>query len=84
MNDTLHLREEGEDGGPRKRRAEEKGFGGTLLAMSSSYAGLSYDTGTSSEGEASHEAGRTCRSCTFNNPPEHLVCDVCQSQLTGT
>lgn len=84
MDDTLHLREEGEDGGPRKRRAEEKGFGGTLLAMSSSHAGLSYDTGTSSEGEASHEAARTCQRCTFNNPPEHLVCDACQSQLVGT
>ncbi|KAL4067914.1 hypothetical protein J3A83DRAFT_4097639 [Scleroderma citrinum] len=88
INDTLHLREEGEDdgsdGGPRKRRAEEKGFGGTLLATSSILAGLSYDTGTSSEGELSHEATRTCRSCTFKNPPEHLVCEVCQSQLIGT
>lgn len=87
MNDILHLREEdedGSDGGPRKRRVEEKGFGGTLLGMSSYHAGLSYDTGTSSEGEPSHEAVRTCQNCTFNNPPEHLVCEVCQSQLIGT
>ena len=61
MDDTLHLREEGKDGDLWKRRAEEKGFGGTPLAMLSSHAGLSYDTGTSSEGEVSHEAARTCQ-----------------------
>ncbi|KAI6138857.1 hypothetical protein EDD17DRAFT_1782678 [Pisolithus thermaeus] len=87
MNDTLDLREEGEegesDGGPRKRRAEEKGFGGTLLATSS-FTGLSWDAGTSSEGEPLHEATRACPTCTYDNPPENDMCDVCQGQLIGT
>ncbi|KAI6118845.1 hypothetical protein EV401DRAFT_2057534 [Pisolithus croceorrhizus] len=87
MNDTLDLREEGEegesDGGPRKRRAEEKGFGGTLLATSS-FTSLSWDAGTSSEGEPLHEATRACPTCTYDNPPENDMCDVCQGQLIGT
>lgn len=87
MNDMLDLREEGGDeesnGGPRKRRAEEKGFGGTLLATSS-LANLPWDAGTSSEGEPPHEATRACPTCTYDNPTENSVCDVCQSQLVGT
>lgn len=87
MNDTLDLREEGEegdsDGGPRKRRAEEKGFGGTLLATSS-FTSLSWDAGTSSEGEPLHEATRACPTCTYDNPPENNACDVCHGQLIGT
>ncbi|KAG6332044.1 hypothetical protein ID866_7047 [Astraeus odoratus] len=88
MNDTLDLREEGEDdgsdGGLRKRRAEEKGFGGTLLATSACYTNLHCDTGTSSEGESLHEVAKACPTCTFNNPPENLSCSVCESQLIGT
>ena len=61
MDDTLHLHEEGKDSDPRKRWVEEKGFGGTPLVMLSSHAGLSYDTGTSLEGEVLHEAARTCQ-----------------------
>jgi len=85
MNDTLDLWEEAEnednlsngaDERAGKRRKEEKGFGGTLLAASASYASLSADTGTSSEGEG-HEPAKPCPACTFNNPLDSLFCNVC-------
>jgi len=83
MNDTLDLREEAEndlsnspDGRASKRRKEEKGFGGTLLATSSAYASFSADTGTSSEGEG-HESTKPCPVCTFANPSDSLVCSIC-------
>ena len=85
MNDTLDLREETEnednlsnspDGRASKRRKEEKGFGGTLLAASASYASLPPDTGTSSEGEG-HESAKPCPACTFDNPSDNHFCDVC-------
>ncbi|KAH7889396.1 hypothetical protein F5I97DRAFT_1801122 [Phlebopus sp. FC_14] len=86
MNDTLDLREEAEDDDSyttntdsraTKRRKEEKGFGGTLLAASASYASLS-----GSEGE-SPEMIKTCRACTFDNPPENLACEMCQESMIG-
>ncbi|KAF9246150.1 hypothetical protein BU15DRAFT_39647 [Melanogaster broomeanus] len=89
MNDTLELREEGEDednlatspdGRARKRPKEEKGFGGTLLATSAAY--LSADAGTSSEGE-SHEATKPCPTCTYSNPPENLHCEICGESMDG-
>ncbi|KIJ69021.1 hypothetical protein HYDPIDRAFT_178940 [Hydnomerulius pinastri MD-312] len=90
MNDTLDLREEAEDdnlaagadGRARKRRKEEKGFGGTLLAASASYASLSGDAGTSSEGEPPQEpSSRKCPTCTYLNPAENLVCEVCEESM---
>ncbi|KAG9318845.1 hypothetical protein JVU11DRAFT_949 [Chiua virens] len=89
MNDTLDLREEAEnednllnspDGRASKRRKEEKGFGGTLLATSTSYASLSADTGTSSEGEG-HEPAKPCPACTFANPVDSLVCTMCKQKM---
>lgn len=94
MNDTLDLREEAEnednlshspDGRANKRRKEEKGFGGTLLAASASYASLSADTGTSSEGEG-HEsttAKATCPACTFHNALDSLFCEVCGQKVAN-
>lgn len=87
MNDTLDLREEAEnednfanspDGRASKRQKEEKGFGGTLLAASASasYASLSADTGTSSEGEG-HESAKPCPACTFDNPFDNHICGMC-------
>jgi hypothetical protein len=86
MNDTLDLREEAEnednlsnspDGRASKRRKEEKGFGGTLLAASASYASLSADTGTSSEGEGHESATKPCPACTYDNPLDNLSCEMC-------
>jgi len=90
MNDTLDLREEAEneenlsnspDGRASKRRKEEKGFGGTLLAASASYASLSADTGTSSEGEG-HESTKPCPACTFYNPLDKRFCEMCGQKVT--
>lgn len=89
MNDTLDLQEEAEnedhlsnspDGRASKRRKEEKGFGGTLLATSSAYASFSADTGTSSEGEG-HESTKPCPACTFVNPPDSLICSMCEQKV---
>ena len=89
MNDTLDLREEAEnednlsnspDGRASKRRKEEKGFGGTLLAASASYASLSADTGTSSEGEG-HESAKPCPACTYDNPLDSLLCEMCGKRV---
>jgi len=92
MNDTLDLKEEAEnedslsnsqEGRATKRRKEEKGFGGTLLAATASYASLSADTGTSSEGEG-HEptTAKPCPACTYLNPPDKLFCDICEHKVT--
>ncbi|KAG6376492.1 hypothetical protein JVT61DRAFT_2485 [Boletus reticuloceps] len=89
MNDTLDLREEVENeenfsnspnGRASKRRKEEKGFGGTLLAASASYASLSADTGTSSEGEG-HESTKPCPACTFYNPLDKHFCEMCGQKV---
>ncbi|KAG8217868.1 hypothetical protein J3R82DRAFT_6034 [Butyriboletus roseoflavus] len=89
MNDTLDLREEAEnednlsnspDGRASKRRKEEKGFGGTLLAASASYASLPPDTSTSSEGEG-HESAKPCPVCTYDNPLDNLFCDMCGKKV---
>ncbi|KAF8843558.1 cysteine proteinase [Paxillus ammoniavirescens] len=89
MNDTLDLREEAEnednlttspDGRARKRRKEEKGFGGTLLSASG--ATLSADAGTSSEGEP-HETTKPCPACTFRNLAEDLLCQMCGASMAG-
>ncbi|KAF8557305.1 cysteine proteinase [Imleria badia] len=91
MNDTLDLREETEneeslshspEGRASKRRKEEKGFGGTLLAASASYASLSADTGTSSEGEGHESTTKTCPACTFHNSLDSLLCGMCGQKVT--
>lgn len=90
MNDTLDLREEAEneddlenspDGRATKRRKEEKGFGGTLLGAAASYASLSADTGTSSEGEGHEPATKPCPFCTFANSSDRDVCEMCEKRM---
>ncbi|KAH7913760.1 hypothetical protein BJ138DRAFT_1145448 [Hygrophoropsis aurantiaca] len=95
INDVLDLREEQQDDGnltesdanqTKKRRKEERGFGGTLLG-SSSQANMMAQRQTASsgssepEGTPSIQAGKICQSCTFQNVVSALLCDACETAL---
>jgi len=76
-NDVLDLREESEVDGSiasdseetpatKKRREEERGFGGTLLGQLSNVRAPSPSN-----------LERPCPVCTFCNPPEVSICSMC-------
>lgn len=89
--DTIDLQEENEgeftdndDDAPRskKQRNEGNGFGGTILGHASIPA--------SSEGEADPPSSaideddsptKACDMCTFRNPQEAEVCEMCEKAL---
>jgi len=97
INDVLDLREV-EDGDSstaedvtraKKRRREERGFGGTLLASSRPVPVA--DATLSSEGEAQqsqseHDPVQVCQACTYENPANSLHCEMCHCdfKLGGT
>ncbi|TCD68915.1 hypothetical protein EIP91_009466 [Steccherinum ochraceum] len=92
-NDVLDLREEpedvemiesgDEDGAPRKRTDEGRAFGGTLLSGGDLPAAV---PSTSSESHETTPAVETpivvekaCPACTFINPPDVLMCTICDT-----
>ncbi len=86
-NDAMDLREEDENSefldaepGTESRRADEgQGFGGTLL-------GSSGQPPSSPQTPSEHSDGmsgmlRACPLCTFENPPEFLACEMCDTKF---
>ncbi|KAF9053878.1 cysteine proteinase [Hymenopellis radicata] len=88
--DIIELREEKEileisdtDDGPdakKRRKDEEKGFGGTLLSgcVERSH---SREKTENAESESSLPSSKPCSACTFENEPDATSCAICDTQL---
>jgi ubiquitin carboxyl-terminal hydrolase 48 len=99
LNDVIDLREESEETlemsdedvpqDKKRRREEERGFGGTLLGQQAPKTNANVSTnGVSLFGSSplSSPVGwdaKSCAACTFRNPLHAQICDMCNTAFAS-
>jgi len=80
--DTIVLDSDGDEPVPKKKRIEGNAFGGTLLsAMSIVTPSKEATKPPMSSPTIPSPVFRNCHACTFENPSEYLVCNMCDAIL---
>ena len=90
LNDVIDLREESEADtlslsdsevphDKKRRREEERGFGGTLLGQQAPNVNAASLFGSSPLSSPVAWDAKACAACTFRNPLDALLCDMCNT-----
>ncbi|KAG7092641.1 hypothetical protein E1B28_008981 [Marasmius oreades] len=85
QNEVHEITDGESDGESGSKRDEGRGFGGTVLlgatdvSISTNTVSNGKDAGTDNTAEVADSSERSCSTCTFINPPNALMCDMCGS-----